>query len=208
MPSGTGITQLDTLRTSLTPAFLLLMLLWVTMFLPWTSSVKKCPMISPSCSSILPFLWGWALLFIREPCGSGSRGMLTQWLSPFQWMSFGTDEKMPLHIEITFEVPEKCIARNAIHCFFSMEKTENFLPPYIMCYSCCKPCWAVQSFFRVGKHRRKSRMGCLGGEFYLLNCPRSGVWGMGRGTKTNFVVLWLNLLWTEYCNWKWPAIII
>lgn len=75
-------------------------------------------MISPSHSSILPFLLAWALLLVCEPCGSGSRGMLTQWLSPFQWMGFGTAGKMSLHIEITFEVPEKRMARNAVHCFF------------------------------------------------------------------------------------------
>jgi len=44
--------------------------------------------------------------------------MLTHWLSPLQRVGFGTAGEMSLHIELAFEVPEKCMPRNAIYCSF------------------------------------------------------------------------------------------
>lgn len=74
------------LASSLTPAFFLLMLLWVTTCLHSPVQKRSCPMIPPSSSSILPLPLGWTLCLVCEPCEPGSSGMLIQWLSPLQWM--------------------------------------------------------------------------------------------------------------------------
>lgn len=66
---------------------------------------------------------------VCEPHGSGSRGTLTQWISPLQWMGFGTAGEMSPHIELTFKVPEKCMARNAIHCLFLQRRLKNSCLP-------------------------------------------------------------------------------
>lgn len=79
-----------------------------------------------------------------SPTGQALGKTLTQWISLLQWMGFGTAGEMSPHIELTFEVSQKCMARNAIHCLFLWRRLKN---------SCLPISCAIHALSPVELHR-------------------------------------------------------
>lgn len=137
-------------------------------------------MISPSSSSILPFLSGWAPHLVCEPHGSGSRGTLTQWISPLQWMGFGTAGEMSSHIELTFEVPENCMARNAIHCLFLWRRLKNSCLPISCAIHALSPVELYRaSLERANREGKEEWAVCK----EILSAELPQIWSLGDGKR-------------------------
>lgn len=129
----------NALASRLTPAFSLLMLLWVAtdLFSKAVPNDFSLQHLHPPPSLRLGPAFGlWAL---RARLEGNANTVAVPLAADGFWHCWGN---VTAHWTCLWSAwkthGEECYSLG----FFSM-KTEKFLPPYIMCYSCSKPCWAV-----------------------------------------------------------------